>query len=65
MKPALPLGPCTYPSPPKVFSHPHDDNGEEEKEEKKEEEEREEGEEEDWEGKEGTFFPTCICKVTQ
>lgn len=47
MKPALPLGPCTYPSPPKVFSHPHDDNGEEEKEEKKEEEEREEGEEED------------------
>ena len=35
MKPALPLGPCTYPSPPKVFSHPHDDNGEEETEEKK------------------------------
>ena len=41
MKPSLTLGPCTYPSPSKVFSHPCDDNSEEkEKKKKKEEEEK-------------------------
>ena len=65
MKPSLTLGPCTYPSPSKVFSHPCDDNSEEKEKNKKEvEEEKEEGEEEGWEGKEVTLFPTCICKVT-